>query len=81
MFFIEILYLQLAELQVDVHKKDSRWSAAQVRTRDRLKQLEHENAQLKNEVEKLKKEKLHTKLVRFATVVVVVVVEKEHVVP
>ena len=70
--------MQLAELQEEVHKKDSRWSAAQVRTRDRLKQLEQENAQLKNEVEKLKKEKLHTKLVRFAIVVVIVVVEKEH---
>ena len=56
-----------------MHKKDSRWSAAQVRTRDRLKQLEQENAQLKNEVEKLKKEQLHTKLVRFATIVVLVV--------
>ena len=84
--------MQLAELQQEVHKKDSRWCAAQVRTRDRLKQLEQENAQLKNEVEKLKKEKLHTKLVRFAIAVVVVVVvavvevvvvveeEKEHVV-
>ena len=75
--------MQLAELQEEVHKKDSRWSAAQVRTRDRLKQLEQENAQLKNEVEKLKKEKLHTKLVRFAiavVVAVVVVVEEEHVV-
>jgi predicted nuclease with TOPRIM domain len=71
--------LQLAKLQEELHKKDSRWSATQVRTRDRLKQLEQENAQLKNEVEKLKKEKLNTtRLVRF--VVVVVVVEgKEHV--
>lgn len=60
--------MQLAGLQEEVHKKDSRWSAAQVRTRDRLKQLEQENAQLKNEVEKLKKEKHQTKLVRFAVI-------------
>jgi uncharacterized protein YlxW (UPF0749 family) len=60
--------LQLAELHEVVHKKDSRWSAAQVRTRDRLKQLEQENAQLKSEVEKLKKEKHQTKLVRFAVI-------------
>jgi predicted nuclease with TOPRIM domain len=68
--------LQLAKLQEEMRKKDSRLSAAQVRTRDRLKQLEQENAQFKNEVEKLKKEKLHTThLVRFVVVVVVVVVE------
>jgi predicted nuclease with TOPRIM domain len=57
--------LQLTDLQTEMHKKDSRWSAAQIRTRDRLKQLEQENAQLKNEVEKLKKEKSQTKMVRF----------------
>jgi predicted nuclease with TOPRIM domain len=58
--------LQLADLQEQLHKKDSRWSATQVRTRDRLKQLEQENAQLKNEIEKLKKEKSKTKMVRIS---------------
>jgi uncharacterized membrane protein len=66
--------LQLAKLQEEMRKKDSRLSAAQVRTRDRLKQLEQENAEFKNEVEKLKKEKLHTThLVRFVVVVVAAV--------
>jgi predicted nuclease with TOPRIM domain len=60
--------LQLADLRTEMHKKDSRRSAAQIRTRDRLKQLEQENVQLKNEVEKLKKEKNQTKMVRFTAI-------------
>lgn len=60
--------MQLADLQMEMHKKDSRWSAAQIRTRNRLKQLEQENAQLKNEVEKLKKEKSQIKMVRFTVI-------------
>jgi predicted nuclease with TOPRIM domain len=55
--------LQLADLQEEMRKKDSRWSANQARTRNRLKQLEQENAQLKNEIEELKKSQ--TKMVRI----------------
>jgi predicted nuclease with TOPRIM domain len=61
--------LQLADLQEEMHKKDSKWSTIQVRTKDRLKQLEQENAQLKNEVEKLKKENSQTKMVRFTVII------------
>ncbi|XP_069679858.1 centromere protein J [Periplaneta americana] len=62
---IQSLKKQLADLQEEMHKKDSRWSATQIRTRDRMRQLEQENAQLKSEIEKLKKEKSQTKMVRF----------------
>lgn len=66
LLLVYFVCLQLADLQEEMHKKDSRWSATQVRTRDRLKQLEQENTQLKNETEKLKKEKSQAKMVRIS---------------
>nr|CAD7424149.1 unnamed protein product [Timema monikensis] len=54
---IQALRQQVAELQEELNKKNSRWSANQVRTTERLKQMGAENSRLKQELETLTKEK------------------------
>nr|CAD7404488.1 unnamed protein product [Timema poppensis] len=54
---IQALRQQVAELQEELNKKNSRWSANQVRTTERLKQMGAENSRLKQELETLRKEK------------------------
>nr|CAD7257580.1 unnamed protein product [Timema shepardi] len=51
------MHYPVAELQEELNKKNSRWSANQVRTTERLKQMGAENARLKHELETLRKEK------------------------
>ncbi|XP_046386182.1 centromere protein J [Ischnura elegans] len=55
---IQSLQQKLSSLQQEMRQKESRNAAAQARITTRLKTLESENLQLKQEVEKLKKEKL-----------------------
>ncbi|GLG97780.1 Centromere protein J [Gryllus bimaculatus] len=63
---IQALKQQIAELQEELIRKDTRWSANQVRTRDRMRQLNKELSQLREENEKLKAEKAKIKRVRFS---------------
>ncbi|XP_063234418.1 centromere protein J isoform X2 [Bacillus rossius redtenbacheri] len=63
---IQALKQQIAELQSDVHKKESRWTAFQVRSRDKTKCLERENAKLKQELNELK-EKTQKQLKLYGT--------------
>ncbi|XP_071448849.1 centrosomal P4.1-associated protein isoform X2 [Hetaerina americana] len=55
---VQSLQQKLSALQQEMRQKESRNNAAQARITTRLKTLENENLQLKEEVEKLKKEKL-----------------------
>ncbi|XP_067000447.2 centromere protein J isoform X2 [Anabrus simplex] len=63
---IQNLKDQIASLQEELVKKDSRWSATQVRTHNRIQNLEKQIRELKDENDKLKQERDALKKVRFA---------------
>ena len=50
--------LQISELQEDLKLRESRWSAAAVRYKDRISNLEQENREMKEEVKLLEKQNL-----------------------
>ena len=50
--------LQISELQEDLKLRESRWSAAAIRYKDRISNLEQENREMKEEVKLLEKQNL-----------------------
>lgn len=57
LFPVVVALLQVENLREALAQKDSRWSATQVRTRDRLKQLEAENVGLKSQLADARRER------------------------
>ncbi|XP_048582461.1 centromere protein J isoform X2 [Nematostella vectensis] len=55
---IESLKAQLSELQEEMKRRDSRWSAASARYRNRIEALEEQNKELQEEVKLLEKYRL-----------------------
>ena len=52
------LIFQISELQEDLKLRESRWSAAATRYKDRINNLEKENREMKEEVKLLEKQNL-----------------------
>ena len=50
--------LQLTELQEEMKRKESRWSANNSRLRSKVEQLEQENEELKEEIKIMEKKRL-----------------------
>ncbi|XP_053374954.1 centromere protein J-like isoform X2 [Mercenaria mercenaria] len=55
---IENLRSQLSELQEEMKRKESRWTANNARLRDKIDQVEQENEELKEEIKLLEKKRL-----------------------
>jgi hypothetical protein len=53
-----LIYLQVAELQEEIKRRESRWSAANSRYRNRIEALEEQNKELQEEVKLLEKYRL-----------------------
>lgn len=59
---------QLAELREELSKKEQRWTASAQRSRERLEQLEVENAELKEEVRLLERKRMDSLQKEVSTV-------------
>uniref|UniRef100_A0A670Y5K1 Uncharacterized protein n=1 Tax=Pseudonaja textilis TaxID=8673 RepID=A0A670Y5K1_PSETE len=59
-FFLKALKQQIATLQEDVKKRETKWSATHTRLRDQIEALTKENTQLREEIKIM--ERFHTKI-------------------